>query len=85
MAALIVSALIAIAAANAAWWWQKGRIDQQRIDTLTAKVAALIVSENRARSDAKAASADRAAAHADIANLRARNVMLTGLIGGEPQ
>lgn len=58
MGALIVSALVVIAAVNVAWWWLKGRIDKARINTLTAKVAALIVDQNRTVGERDAAEAE---------------------------
>ena len=77
MGALLVSALVAIAAVNIAWWWLKGRLDKVRIDNLTAKVAALIVTQSRTAGERDAARRAHEAAEAEIERLTRSEVTAT--------
>ena len=77
MGALLVSALVAIAAVNIAWWWLKGRLDKVRIDNLTAKVAALIVTQSRTAGERDAARRAFEAAEAEIERLTRSEVTAT--------
>jgi Flp pilus assembly protein TadB len=77
MGALIVSALVAIAAANAVIWWQWGRFAKARIDNLTAKVAALIVTQCRIVGERDAAQRAFEEAEAEIERLTRSEVTAT--------
>lgn len=77
MGALIVSALIAISAANAVIWWQWGRFAKARIDNLTAKVAALIAAQSRTVGERDAARRAHEAAEAEIERLTRSEVTAT--------
>lgn len=75
--ALLVSALVAIAAVNAAWWWVRDREQRTRIDNLTAKVAALIVTRSRTAGERDAAQRAFEAAEAEIERLTRSEVTAT--------
>lgn len=77
MGALIISALLAIAAANAVIWWHWGRTAKERIDNLMAKVAALIVTQSRIVGERDAAQRAFEAAEAKIESLTRSEVTAT--------
>jgi outer membrane murein-binding lipoprotein Lpp len=86
MGALMVSALLAIAAANAVIWWRWGHFTKARIDNLTAKVAALIVTQSRTAGERDAARRAFKAAEAEIERLTRSEVTATlhERMGGQP-
>jgi outer membrane murein-binding lipoprotein Lpp len=80
---LLVSALIAIAFANAAVWWKWGREVKALNDHLTTQVARLVREQIAVTGEREAARRAWQAAETENESLRARNDMLSGLVGGD--
>ncbi|MEU4224359.1 hypothetical protein AB0F17_08700 [Nonomuraea sp. NPDC026600] len=80
---LIVSALVAIALANGWWWWFHDRDQQARLRRLRADLGEARAHRDQWAERATVAEEELMAAGEETASLKARNAMLTGLVGGE--
>jgi outer membrane murein-binding lipoprotein Lpp len=83
MTTLIISALAAIACANAAVWWMWGRHKDAYIDHLTTQAARLVREQLQVVGERDAARRAFEAAETENESLRARNDMLASLVGEE--
>lgn len=83
MTALIVSALVAIACANAFVWWMWGRIKKAEIDNLWGHLSRVQDERDEAMHGRIAAQRDARLLREGNQSLRDRNEMLLHLVGGE--
>jgi hypothetical protein len=83
MTTLIISALAAIACANAAVWWMWGRHKDAYIRHLTTQIARLVREQLLINGERDAARRAWQACEWANGSLRARNEMLSDLVGGE--
>ncbi|MER6942534.1 hypothetical protein ABT294_00800 [Nonomuraea sp. NPDC000554] len=83
MGALIVYALVAIAAANAAWWWYVGRVQGAKLRFFYARTVHLTAQVDQWRTRAVTAESAQATVENEVASLRERNQLLCDLGGGD--
>ncbi|HEY9370970.1 hypothetical protein [Streptomyces sp.] len=81
-AILLISAFVAQAALNALVWWKWGRDLKAHNVHLAWQVARLLREQARVAGERDAAHRAWVAAETENESLRARNDMLTGLVGG---
>ncbi|GGK62014.1 hypothetical protein Sme01_03930 [Sphaerisporangium melleum] len=75
---LIVVGLVVLGAANAGWWWLRGRSLRERVTSLTGQLAT-------AMRNAFRLSGHVSELEAENASLKARNEMLAGLVGADAE
>ena len=80
---LTISGLVAIALANGWWWWFHDRDQQARLRRMRADRDEARAHRGQWAERAIVAESPLLAAGDEIASLKARNAMLTSLVGGE--
>lgn len=80
---LTISGLVAVALANGWWWWFHDRDQQARLRRMRNDLGEARAHREQWTERATVAESALLAAGEEIASLKARNAMLTGLVGGE--
>ncbi|HXG03244.1 MAG TPA: hypothetical protein VNO23_07545 [Candidatus Binatia bacterium] len=81
---ILIAGLVALTALEGLWWWAHGRHQQAVIRRLRWQLGTAALALENACADRDEACKQLGKVEAENAALRARNEMLTGLIGDRP-